>query len=216
MGGIQSWVSDAAIDQYFGIPPSSIMQLVIKVFGKDCKVGSARLNFNKGTMQIHTFARHFTPSNWATVPVAVEPKGQAPKATRRLCDWRLVGRQESNYVVCRVPAPTGSPAKDVALRNYRPLHVLSLQAKIVSLHPSSLCPSRLSRPDLSYRPISTETSGLFVFCLFSCMCVCVYLIIAPLQRLFLGSSDASPIPFPLLSWPVSANPLAPQMNLRVG
>lgn len=126
------------------------------------------------TMQIYTFARHSTHSNCATVPVAVEPGGQDPRATRRLCDRHLVGRQESNYVVCRVPGPTGRPAKDVALCNYRPLHVLSLLAKIVRLHPSSLCPSRPSRPDLSYRPISTETSGLLVFFfLFSCMCVCI-------------------------------------------
>lgn len=107
----------------------------------------------------------------------VEPRGQNPKATLRLCDRRLVGRQESNYVVCRAPAPTGSPAKDVALRNYRPPHVLSLLAKIVGLHPSSLCTSRLPRPDPSNRPIPTQPYGLLMFFFsfsFACVCVCVF------------------------------------------
>lgn len=66
------------------------MQLVIKFFGKDCKVGSAvaGLNFNTGTYDanFYTFARHFVLSDSATVPVAVEPGGgQNPKAMRRLC-----------------------------------------------------------------------------------------------------------------------------------
>lgn len=166
-------------------------------------------------MQISTFARHFMLSNWATVPVVIEPRGQDPKAPRQLCDRRLVSRQESNYVVCRVPGSHWRPSQGrrtsqlpTAARP-QPAGEDCQAASIITLSLSSLA---------AWSELSTNFNWkLWSPCVFFLdLHVWLYLIIAHFRRLFLGLSDASPITAPPLLWPVSANPLARQMDSRVG